>query len=495
MKRITTHHTFEDAPIPILFPYVSTPIACLAREVSRDVQAGLPEQAKFILGESEQLGWTPTSELAHSFGAFSSSVSHLHSRGVQFFEGNSVTIAICDCFADAVVGVSDEPSLSSTQETKMSLCASSACSLQDATQISIASLHFPEMFSVEELSVTCDCGVDESSINSEDTFRLANLWFDDLELNIEKDSTMLLTQGCGSSSFDCVSFESVSRDCDVILAPAGCGADAHDVGIEEGLEGVMIQPHGTSESFDWSLLELESLEHFTCLVTNCRDEATVQCRICLADFSISGFVQFGFAECLAFESSVYRVLTGAIGDVQSIEKGIVRVQDSFSHGKHHDTPYNHNTYICIVLFEGDESPKDETFSIQHSLSSRLVSEVSQESPRGRSEDSRRRYHQRGLHQAWLASRRTLCATRPRSRFHQRSSDIQSTVRREGLEGQHGSSSREGVSVRQEVLESELLRRDSRYSHAGYNPAIYSGTREGGVTRFTTATRLRCPLAS
>lgn len=495
MKRITTHHTFEDAPIPILFPYVSTPIACLACEVSRDVQASLSKHSEFILSESEQLGWTPTSKLAHSFGAFSSSVSHLHSRRVQFLEGNSVTITIGDCFADAVVGVSDEPSLSTTKQLEMPLCASSACALEDAAQVCVASLHLPEFSSIEEMSVTGHGGVDESPVDSYDAVRLSDLWFRNVELNVEQDLSVFLSESRGSGGLDCVSFKSVCGDCDIILAPAGCGADAHDVGIEEGFECVMIQPHGTSESFDRSLLELESLEHVARLVTNGSDEAAIQGRVCLPDFSIGCFVQLGFVERLAFESDVYRGLASLVGSLERVEKFRVRIDDSCSDGKQHTNPSLRNTYKYVVLLEGYECAKDETFSIQHPLSSRVVSKVSQESPHQGREDSRRGHNQRSVCEEGLASRRTLSATRPCSCFHQRSSDIQSDVRSEGLEGKHGSSCCEGASLRKEVLESKLLRRNGRHSHAGYNPAIYSGTREGGVMRFTIATRLRCPLAS
>ena len=191
MKRISTHTTFEDATIPILFPDVGTSVAGLACEVACDVQTRLSKHSEFILGEVQELCGTPTSKIADSSCASSAASSHFHSCRVQFLEGNSVTITICDCLADAVVGVSDEPSLSSTQEFEMFLCAWSACSLQDAAQVCVASLHLPEMSTIEELSVTGDCGIDESPIDTDDAFWLAKLRFCNLELDVEQESTKI----------------------------------------------------------------------------------------------------------------------------------------------------------------------------------------------------------------------------------------------------------------------------------------------------------------
>jgi hypothetical protein len=327
----------------VLLPYVTTPITSLAREMTIDVNTSFSEQTKLVLSEHQELSWTPVTEFACSTGFLSTSSPHFHSCYVKFLKGNSITVAIGDCFAYDVVGISDEPSLSTAQTNKMSFGASSACSLKSTTQESVASLDLPKLFSIEETGIACYSGIDESSVNTENTFDFTKLGFFYIELNIKEDLSFFAPECSGSAFGNVVFIFDESWNDELVFSSSSNGAYSNFAVIEVRFEGVVIETNSTNESLDWSLLQFESLEHITRLVAYSGNETAIEFRIFLPDLFVGCVVELGLVEGLEFESFVDDVLTSTVRSTQRSEESFVWVLDSRAYREFHK-PLKHNTY-------------------------------------------------------------------------------------------------------------------------------------------------------
>lgn len=314
MERITTHTTFEQASFPVLFSYIPTSVTGLAGVVTVDQDNAFSKHLCFISDEAQKLSWTPTSNKTHSFGlplGFSPVLPHLHSCYIQLFKGESIAITVDDCLRDAVICVSDKPSLSSTQTPEMSFCGTSACSLKASLQIFISAFYSTDLSSIEELSIRCDNRIVSTPVNPNYLFDFLDLWSLDICDDVQKDSALSDTDSCGIRFVELISLK-IRRDPDGILLPSRNSADANHLGIGVELEGVVIQPNRTMILLDWSLLELESLEHIACLVSDSSHKAAIEFRICLPHFVISELVQPCLVESFGFHPNIYAGLAGLI---------------------------------------------------------------------------------------------------------------------------------------------------------------------------------------
>ena len=492
MKRITANTTLENFAFPVSSANVSATVAGLACEMTVDKNDCLANHLSLVLDKTQELLCAPASNKLSGFlpnFAFS-----FHISSSQFFESNSIAILINDCFRDAMIHISDEPSLSPSQFLQMSFGGASACSLKASLQMLIPSLDFTKSLAIEKLIVRSDCWIVNSSVNPNNFLDISLGWSFCFNYYVQKYYSFLGSDSCGIRFAEIIPLE-VRWDLDSIFFPSFNCAYAYHLGIREKPESVVIEPDRRCLLFSGLNLEFEPFEHVAGLVSDSSNETAIELRMSFPNQSISKLMQSGFVESLCFHSNVYTLLAGLIAQPDCSYQVIV--SDDFRPNCYlHNIPLNHNLFIYVVFLSPYENQKIKTCSLQHKLSFSVVSEISQESIDWRSQGFDRANYSGDMFTERVGAYQPICAARPLARFSFRFSDIQSNVCSQGLEGSNGNQGNERTSFCQEILESELLCWDSRNSHREDYSEIYSRTRnEVNESQFLTATRLQCSLAT
>jgi len=247
MKRITTNITLEQLAFPISSTNISTPITRLASVVTVDKNNCLTKHLGFVLDKSQKLSCTP---ISNKFSGFLTSFTFpFHSSSFQFFKGNSITIFINNLFANAVVSISDEPSLSSCQFLQMSFGRPSACSLKATFQILISSLDLSKFFTIKKSIIRSNSRIINSSINTNNLFNFSNFRSNNFYNYVNKYSSFFSSDSCRFGCFEIV-LQEVSRNLDsVLLSSINC-AKTYNLGICEKPKRVMIKPDRTRLLFN-----------------------------------------------------------------------------------------------------------------------------------------------------------------------------------------------------------------------------------------------------
>jgi len=194
-----------------------------------------------------------------------------------------------------------------------------------------------------------------------------------------------------------------------------------------------------------------------------------------SDCGVSKMMQLSFIKSLGFNSNIDAFLTSLIAQPDCSYQVIV--SDDFHLDCYlHDIPLKHNLFIYVVFLYPYENKKNTTFSLQYQLPSGVVPEIPQESFDWGSQGFSQEYNQGDMFEERLGTYQFVNPARPSSRFSFCFSDIQPNVRCESFERGNSSKGCEGASVRQEVLESELLCRNSRNSYRADYSEIYPGAR-------------------
>ncbi len=492
MKRVITNNTLENSAFTVGSANVSTTIAGLTREMTVHENDAFAKHCCFVLDEGQQLFCAPISNQTSRFS--SRFAFPLHTARFQFFECDSIAILVNNSFRDAMIYVSDEPSLSTTQTAQMPFCVSSACSLKASLQIFISSFDFTQFFAVEKSVITRDCWIVNSSINTNDFLNVFQFW--DLNFNddVEEYSSFFSSDSCAVRTFEIVPFEIVGNF-DGIPSSSRNRADANHFRIGQESESVMIESYRTMLFFGGLSFEFEPFEHIAGLVSNSSNEAAIKFGVCSSDATIGEVMQSGLVERFSFHSCVYTFLAGLITQPDCVFQVIV--SDDFHSDCHlHNTPLYRKVFKCTALLVSDENKKDETRSLQHQLSHRVLSKISKRSIGGISQNYCGRYHQGSVQSARLGFDRTIGRTRPRPHLRVCSANIFSDVRSESFERNDGCQSHQRTPFCRTILESKLLCRNGRNSHRTNHQEIYSRTRIKEVTsQFTTEFLTRCPLAT
>lgn len=486
MKSKTADSTFESTSFPVISADVTASGAGLACIVAVHEQDSLAEHLCFVADEMQQLSWTPATEQACSFFAsdfllLGSLHTHLHCCDVQFFESDCIAIAIHDCLADAMIGVSNKPSLSPAYFLQSSHCGTSACVLQTSLQMLVSTFDLPQLFAIEELIIGSGSRDITSSVHADDFVDSPLLNIRDVNDDINQ-HFLAFDSDSSSRGFSQRILLEVARYPQRIFPATFDSAEADLFAVSEQLECVMIESDRTACLFDRSLFESEPFEHLTGLVTDCRDDAAVQHRILLSDDSIGQSMQLRFVVDFILKPDVDAVLTGLIADEDCVPQSII----GFDVGEYcdlHTQPSNHNIYKYVSPTSLYEHSKDTTRNIQYQLSSCVVSEVSQAcSCETRTQADYRENHHGSLHTARLGVARAVNRQRPHPCIHIGKADILTDVHCESPERQHGCQGNQRASVRIEILESELLCWNCGNSDRADHPAIHRRTRDEVTSR-------------
>jgi hypothetical protein len=491
MKRITTDGTFEKPAFSVSPAYVSASVAGLAGVVAVDKDYSFAKHFSFVLDESQELPCTPVSNEASCL--FSCPSFPLHIACSQFFKGDSIAILVDDCFRDAMIHVSDEPSLLPRQSLQMSFGGASACSLKASFQMPISPLDLTKFSAVEESVIRSYCGVVYTSINTDYFFDCSFIRRSYLGNNVEEYPASLEFDSCGIRIFEDV-FLKVKRYLDrIFLSSVDC-ADADQFRVREKSEGVVVEPDRRVLFLGGFLFELEPFEHVAGLVSDSSNETAIEFRVCLSNSTVSELMQSGFVESLGFHSCIYAFLASRIA--QDYCSSQVIISDNFGSDCYlHNIPLEHNIFKPIAVLSFYENQKNKACSLQHQLSSGVVSEVSQEDTDGRGQRVSRENYSGSVLAEGLGTRQPISATRPFAFVHFSATYIFPYVCSQGSQRNNCGQGYERTSFCQEILESELLCRNGRNSYGKNNSEIYSGTGDGIRSQFTTATRLQCPLAT
>lgn len=493
MKRITTNKTLENFTFPISFADVSATIAGLASVVTIDKNNAFANHLSFVSDEAEELFCTPTS---NEFSCLLASFSFpLHIACSQNFKGDSITILINNLFTDAVIDVSDEPSLSTTKQHQMSLCTSSACSLKTTLQILVSSLDLSKLFAIKKGVIAGDCWIVNSSINTNNFLDFSNLRIINFDNYVDEYSSFLSSDSCTFRSFEIILGE-VARNFDRVFFSSIDCADAHTFGICQEPESVVVEPYAGILLFSWFNLEFETFEHIAGLVSDGSHETAIKFRMSFSNSSVSELVKPCFIEGVGFHSSINTFLTGLIAESDCFSQVIVS-DDFCSDCDIHNNPLKHNLFKYVVVLSSYENKKIKAYNLQHQLSFGVVSEVSKESFDRSSQRFSRENNQRSLQFERLGTYQLVSSARPFARFYFCKSNIQPDVHSEGIEGNNSSEGCEDSSFCKQVLESELLCWNGRNSYRTDHSEVYSrtGTHEVNERQFPTATRLQCPLVA
>jgi len=460
MKRITTNNTFEQLSFPVSSANISATITGLASVVAIDKNNSFAKHLSFILDKAQKLFSTPTTNKLS--GGFASFPFSLHISRSQNFKGNSITIFIHDCFTDAVVSISDEPSLSTTNATKMSLSTSSACSLKATLQIFVSSLDVSKFSTVKKSIIGCDCWIVDASINSNDILNFELFWTDDINNDVDKHSALFSSQSGRSRFLKSILREEGRYFYPIFFSAIDC-ADANNLRIWKQTKSVVIEPDATILFFSGFNLEFESLEHIASLVSNSSHKTAIQVRIIGSDFLVSELVQSSFIKSLVGYARFNSVLTGLITQPDCANK--VSIANDFSSDCYlHNNPLKHNLFKYVVFLSSNENKKNKACNLQHQLSSCLVSKISQENLDWCSQGFSRENNSRSLLSKRVGANQFFSPTRPYSHLYLGKSNIQPDVYCESAEGNNSSEGCQTSQICQEILESELLCWNSRNSH-------------------------------
>ncbi len=331
MKGITADATFEQATFPISSANISTAVTGLASVVAIDQDYAFSKHLSLILNEAEELSGTPTSDKASGLLAYSAFPFHTSSS--QNFKGDSIAITVNNCFANTVVGISDEPSLSTSHSVQMPFGGTSACSLKTTLQMLASPFDFTKLPAIEENIITSDCGIVNSPINSYYFADLSGTRSINLGYNVQKDSALLEADSCRVRHIERISLK-IRWNLDIVFFPPADGAypDSFRVGVE--LESVVIEPYRRKPFLGGFLFKLKPFKHIASLVSDGSHEAAVEFRISLPDCLVSEVVEPGFVESLGFHSSINSVLAGLISQAYRASQIIVSNDFSFDCNLH-----------------------------------------------------------------------------------------------------------------------------------------------------------------
>lgn len=491
MKRISTDTAFEEITFSVGSSYITASVTGLACIVAVHEDYGLTEHLSFVFDEAEKLFCTPTSDKPS--GLLSSFTLSFHTTCSQFFKGDSITILVNDCFRDAVVYISDEPSLSSANFLQMSFSGASACSLKASLQIFISPFYFTKMFTVEECVVGCDSRVINSPVHTNDFLDFDFLWSINIYNDVDEYSPIDQSDSCRIGFVERVFIE-IRRNAQNIFPSAIDCAYADHIGIGEKSERIVVKPNRRVLFFDWFLFEFELLKHVACLVTHSGDEAAVEFRMRFPDSMICQVMQSCLVVGLGLHANVDALLARLVAQHDCSFQVIV--SDDFSpYCDLHTNPLYRNLFKYVVVLCSYENQENKTRCLQYKLSYCLVSEVSEININWRIKGVGGENYKRGLLGARLGTDKSICSTRPHTCFRIYTTDILSDVHCEGFERNNCGKSSQGISFCEEVLVSELLCRNGWNCHRTNYSEVYSRTRAGVMSQFLTATRLQCPLAT
>jgi len=348
MKGIPTKSTSELELVAVLPIDISTEVTTLARIMTVDEDNILPLQFSFIPNKGEQLRRTPASQQFHTLLSTPPFAPHLHCCDVQFFQSKSIEGQINNASTDAVVCISNEPSFSSYQISKMPVGRPSACTLETRLQISILSFNLSQFSTGEELTVTCDNGVVNSPVYSEDSFVFGlclNSWY--INNNIQEDS-LFSDSYCRSSCLsENVPFENVLRDFYRILFSSLNCTERDLFGMEENFERIVIESNSTIISFRGLSFVFEAFKHIARLVTDGSYNATIQSGIFCPNITISQGVEFAFIENLFLKTNFDTILTRLISYPNSLSKNIIT--EDFGTDSNLHMPSNINIDINLSI--------------------------------------------------------------------------------------------------------------------------------------------------
>ena len=472
MKRITTNTALEDSAFSVSPANVSATIASLAGVVAINNDYTFAKHFGFVLDEAQELPCAPASNEASGF--FPCPTFAFHTARFQFFDGDSIAILVDDCFRDAMVYISDEPSLSPGQPLQVSFCGTSACSLKASLQMLISPFDSTEPFAVEKSVITRNCWIVNSSVNSNDFFDNSPFWSWSFNDDVKECSAFFCSDSCTIRTFEFVLFK-VRGDFDGIFSSAGDCAQTNQFRIGQEPESVVIEPDRTISFFGGFLFEFEPFEHIAGLVPDSSHETAVEFRMCGSNNFVCELVQRCFIESVLSHTYVNTFLAGLIAQADCFSE--VFVSDNFSsYCQLHNTPLDSKVFECIVLSPFYENQKNKARSLQHQLSSSLVSEVPQTGAGWRTQNFSREHHKRSLHAKRLGAHQLVCATRPLACIPVSATNIQPYVGGQSFERGNSSEGCEGASFCGEVLESELLCWNSRNGYRANYSEVYSRTR-------------------
>ena len=473
MKRITANTTLEDSAFPISFSNITTTVTGLACKMTIDKNHSLANHFSFVLDKSQKLLCAPATNKPSGF--LPDSAFSFHVSSSQFFKGDSIAIFVNNCFRDAMIHISDEPSLSPCQFLQMSFGGASACSLKASLQMLISSLDFTKLFAVEKGIIASDCWVVDSPINTNNFLDFPEFWSTDFCYYVKKYFPFFGSDSRRIRLFEVIPFK-IMRYFDSILLSAIDCAYADHLRIWEKPECVMIKPDRRMLLLSGLLLKPEPFEHITGLVSDSSNKAAIEFRVGFPDEIICKMMKPSFVESLGFHPNIYTFLASLIAQTDCSYQVIV--SDDFRSDCYlHNNPLKHNLFIYVVVLSPYENQKNKTFSLQHQLSFGVVSKVPKESFSRGSEGFNRENNQRSLHIKRLGTYQFVNTTRPSARFCFYFSNIQPNVCSQGFEGSNSSEGSKRVSVCQEILESELLCRDSWNSNRTDYSEVYSRTRK------------------
>jgi len=494
MKRETARTAFEQATVPVSSANISTDRTRLACIVTVHEKHWLSGKLGFVFDELNELCWAPASyQTSEFFTSFPVSLPHFHSRYIQFLKSNSITICIDDCFAYAVVGVSDKPSFSSAYLLQVPFSGASACSLKASLNVPVFSFDLPKFPAVEELIGRSDGWIIDPTIYSENCGNFLvglGCCFN----NNVNDRFAFAESNPRAGGFSKWVLFKIGWDLDsVFFSSFKCGK-TYFLACRIEFERVVIERDRTEFFFNRSCFEFESFKHVACLVSDCSNYATVQERVFLPDCSVSEMMQSGLVECFFGEPGVYDFLTRFVGHENSVFQVLIS-DDSGLNCKQHTIPLYLKVFKCTTSYKEYAIAQNKACDIQHQLPSCLVSKIQETSSCWKSQGNSRAIYQRknpGTRVEYLES---FCTTRPRSSFHFSTANFFTNVYREDIERIFCKESDQGTQIRGKILESELLCRNSWYSNRESNTEVYSGAKEVKAQFLTASKKAVSPCAT
>ena len=294
-----------------------------------DVFNSLSESLSFVLQELLELFEAPgTQELVEP------PTLVFASSDTQLLDDKELCIPQSYLLADAVVDISHKPLFSSAKLPEMPLCGTSAFALQLRFEPLVSAFDSTNLSAVKKLSVTCDDGVDNPSVNAKS---LSDCDFWDIPIlgyHVEDNLTILDAECCSGNLPIKVRCE-VGRDFERQFDSAkGCG-DADNALLQERLKGVVIEPDSRQFLFDWQPPELLTLQHITSLVAGSCYKAAIQIGPAFSDGPVGGSVESELVVSPEFEAFSQDEITSLIVGFDSLCDSLVVRQDQFDSSLHY----------------------------------------------------------------------------------------------------------------------------------------------------------------
>ncbi len=488
MQSEITDLAFEVPAVSVSSADVSTTVAGLGSVVAINQNHFLACEGSLVSNFVEEVCWTPTSEKAGNFPAFASAFPHLHSGGLEFLQCDCVAVASNYSFTNTVVHISDKPSFSSGQLLEMSFGGTSACSLKLLFIEPVFSFGFTNSFSVKKHIIGSNCGKVSSSINSNNCGNRTFCWNIDFRDYVQVDYSAFCAESGGSQfcSGNQILLHKVFWNGNLVFASSPDCANADGFGLKEYFEGIVCEPDSATVSFYWfrgfGIFE-DAFQHITCLVSDRRNNAAVECGKLLAGGVIGKVMKPCFVVVPIFKADADTVVARLICNTDSVEQELVGICDSDLTCDLHNGLLERNIFKYLSLKGWYANPKDTSCNVQLELSHCVLPEIQEARfSRGSCKGSGGT-DETCLHGEGLATPLAFNSARPRPYFYNCETVFFPDVSRESVEGGECYSCDESVEVCETVLESKLLRWNGWNCERRNNQEIHCRT---GNPRFPTA---------